>query len=187
MHLSPGSPVRCEMSKWGDRPHWQYAGILLGEDAHGQWIGFPAGTTYVRPGHVFVGERDHVGLVPAGGDAWHLAAFYGAQGPSWPALDGAGVAVYVDMTTPAVWEGATLRAVDLDLDVVKGFNGRVIVDDEDEFADHQVRFGYPPEVVEAARASCEQVHAAVAAGLPPYDGSHRRWLDVLATLAPLVE
>ena len=30
------------------------------------------------------------------------------------------VEVYVDMTTPAEWDGAVLRAVDLDLDVVRG-------------------------------------------------------------------
>ncbi|WP_180935649.1 DUF402 domain-containing protein [Nocardioides ungokensis] len=36
-----------------------------------------------------------------------------------------------------------LRAVDLDLDVVRGRTGRVWIDDEDEFAEHRVRFGYP--------------------------------------------
>ena len=53
--------------------------------------------------------------------------------------------VYVDITTPPVWDGTVLRAVDLDLDVVRGNTGRVWVDDEDEFADHRVRFGYPDE------------------------------------------
>ena len=64
-----------------------------------------------------------------------------------------------------------LRAVDLDLDVVRGNTGRVWVDDEDEFADHRVRFGYPDEIAAAAMASCDRVHAAVVAGTAPYDGS----------------
>ena len=51
------------------------------------------------------------------------------------------------MTTPAEWDGHMLRAVDLDLDVVRGFNGTVIVDDEDEFAEHQVAYGYPEDVI----------------------------------------
>ena len=53
--------------------------------------------------------------------------------------------------------------------------GEVFVDDEDEFAEHQVAFGYPAHVIEAAQASCDELLAAVRAGLPPYDGTHERW------------
>jgi hypothetical protein len=53
------------------------------------------------------------------------------------------------------------------------------VDDEDEFAEHQVAYGYPADVIDAARASCDEVLTAVRAGLPPYDGTHRRWLAEL--------
>lgn len=35
--------------------------------------------------------------------------------------------------------------VDLDLDVVRRFDGSAEILDEDEFAEHQVRYGYPPE------------------------------------------
>jgi hypothetical protein len=69
-----------------------------------------------------------------------------------------------------------LRAVDLDLDVVRGAAGRVWVDDEDEFAQHRVELDYPtPLVVHAAR-SCDLVHAAVKAGSAPYDGTADTWL-----------
>ena len=55
------------------------------------------------------------------------------------------------MATPAVWHGEDLvRAVDLDLDVIRGTTGRVWVDDEDEFAEHRVSLGYPDEVIEQA-------------------------------------
>jgi protein associated with RNAse G/E len=91
--------------------------------------------------------------------------------------------VYVDMTTPPVWDGSTIRAVDLDLDVIRGREGVVVVDDEDEFAEHQVELGYPPEIVELAEASRDRVHTAVLAEHPPYDGSHERWLEVLAGLS----
>jgi uncharacterized protein len=36
--------------------------------------------------------------------------------------------------------------VDLDLDVVRRFDGSAEILDEDEFAEHQARYGYPPEV-----------------------------------------
>jgi hypothetical protein len=181
MSLAPGTRVRCEMTKWGGRPHWRYEAVVLGEDDHGTWLGFAAGTAYSRPGSSFVADRPHVGVVPRGG-AWHLATFYRGEGHRWPKLGHSGVQVYVDMTSPAEWDGLTLRAVDLDLDVVRGFNGTVIVDDEDEFAEHQVAFDYPADVVAAAEASRDAVLAAVQAGHPPYDGTSDRWLDVLQGL-----
>jgi hypothetical protein len=61
--------------------------------------------------------------------------------------------------------------------------GQIWVDDEDEFLEHQVAYGYPAEVIEAARASCDRVFAAVAAGAAPYDGTHRRWLEELTRIS----
>jgi hypothetical protein len=187
MRFEPGTRVHCEMSKWGGRPHWEYDGTYLGTDELGDWIGFPTGTRFTRPGQDFTARNDQVGLVPAPVDGtgerpWFLATFHATGGALWPALGGAAVAVYVDMTSPAEWDGTTLRAVDLDLDVIRGMNDRVVIDDEDEFAEHQVAFGYPADVIAAARTSCDRVHAAVVAGLSPYDGSHRPWLDRLAEL-----
>ena len=165
----PGDPVRVVMTKWGERPHWEFDAILLGTDRHGDWIGIPAGTSMARPGATYVAPVDQVGLVPPPGpDAergW-LATFHAEGGP---------VRVYVDITTPPAWDGKVLRAVDLDLDVVRGNAGRVWVDDEDEFAEHRTRFGYPEELVRAATVSCDLVHAAVAAAAPPYDGTADAW------------
>ena len=58
--------------------------------------------------------------------------------------------VYVDMTTPAAWsnDGADVTMTDLDLDVFQRHDGSVHVDDEDEFAKHQVELSYPPEIIE---------------------------------------
>jgi hypothetical protein len=182
MAPAPGTRVRCELSKWGDLPHWAYDATVLGEDEHGEWLGFPAGTHYSRPGHTYIGDRDHVGLVPApagGQRPWHLATFWSTAGDLWPALGGSGVQMYVDVTTPAAWEGDVLHAVDLDLDVVRGFNGTVIIDDEDEFLEHQAELGYPAEVIAAARASADELKVAVGAGRAPYDGTHLRWLQAL--------
>lgn len=181
MRFEPATRVHCAITKWGGRQHWTYQGSYLGSDRHGDWLGFPAGTRYVRPGKELALHRDHVGLVPVGA-AWHLATFYDTEGDPWPEL-GSGVQTYVDITTPARWHGTVLHAVDLDLDVVRGFNGRVVVDDEDEFAEHQVAYGYPDHVIAAARASCSRVHRAVCARQAPYDGSHSAWLAELARLA----
>ena len=179
-----GTRVRCEMTKWPDRPHWAFAGTYLGQDGLGDWVGFPAGTVFARPGARFAAVNDQVALVPAavaGTRPGWLATFHGPGG--FLPVSGTPVPIdlYVDMTTPPRWHDDVLRAVDLDLDVVRGRSGRVWVDDEDEFADHRVRFGYPEHVVEQALAACRWVEATVRAGEPPFDGrSHLGWLALVA-------
>ena len=187
--MEPGTQIRCEMSKWGDRPHWQFTGLHLGSDEHGEWLGVPAGTRHHRPGHEFHSRVDTVTLVPTGG--WYAATFH---------APGIWCDTYVDITTEGVWDGHVLRMVDLDLDVVRLADplpdvalegdveagrapGEIYVDDEDEFAEHQVTLGYPAEVIEAAQASCDAVLAAVRASAAPYDGSHLAWLDRLGALS----
>ena len=171
MTLAPGDHIRVVMTKWGDRPHWQYDAVYLGADEHGDWLGCPTGTFYSRPGMEFVATFAGVVLVPNGGAA-HLAAFNDQNAKAW---------TYVDMTTPPVWDWSALRAVDLDLDVVKLQDGSVYLDDEDEFAEHQLTFGYPPEVIAMAQRTAAEVLAAVRTGVAPYDGSADLWLARLAT------
>jgi uncharacterized protein len=178
--------VRVVFRKWGDRPHWEYDAELLGEDRHGCWLGARAGTRLSRPGVGFDTPQHFVTLLPRG--AAFVATFY-ADGPQPPGQDW--VEVYVDVTTPPVWSppdatGLRVSMVDLDLDVLRGRSGRVWVDDEDEFADHRVRFGYPAETVRLACESCRAVEAAVAGGEPPFDGPvAARWLSRMTGSSPL--
>ena len=163
--------VRVECRKWPDSPHWEFDAELLGHDAIGTWVGIREGTLLASPTRAFHAGSDHVTLVPH--DAWWLATFYGddVRRP----FD-----VYVDIATPATWHGDHLvRAVDLDLDVIRGTTGRVWVDDEDEFAAHRVELDYPDEVVEAAVRSCQTVLAAVTDRTGAFDGTHLTWLERL--------
>ena len=176
--------------KWGDRPHWEFDARRLGSDAYGHWVGAPAGTHLARPGAEFVADSAFVTLVPR--DEPFVATFYDRhhEGPADP------VELYVDITTVPQWiaDGTAdgtgdrtvevLTAVDLDLDVVRGRSGRVWVDDEDEFADHRGRYGYPVEVVALATASLDRVHTAVRAGTGAFDPElGRGWLSRLAAAA----
>jgi hypothetical protein len=163
------------MSKWGGRPHWEFDAVFLGSDRHGDWIGIPAETHMSRPGATYIAPVDQVCLVPAatGTDDQRsfLATFHAAGGP---------VNVYVDMTTPPAWDGPVVRAVDLDLDVIRGATGRVWIDDEDEFADHRISLGYPDEIVALASESCDRIHRLVRTAAPPFDpATPGHWLDVL--------
>ena len=176
MTLSPGDAVRLEMTKWGDQPHWEMDAVYLGADAAGDWIGFRIGTVMARPGMSVTTTNEQVGLVPAAGTAvgraW-LATFHGPGGIVW---------TYVDMTTVPKWAGRTVRAVDLDLDVVEGLDREVFVDDQDEFDENRVEFSYPRDVVDLALATRDIVLTAVRDKHPPFDGSSAPWFDVLRSV-----
>ena len=176
MTLARGAAVRVRMTKWGDRPHWEFDAVHLGEDEHGTWLGFPRGTYMTRPGADYTSPTDQLGLVPPvsapDSERGWLATFHGPGGP---------LSVYVDVVAPPTWSGATVTACDLDLDVVRELDGRVWVDDEDEFAEHQAIYGYPPEVVTGARASADRLVTLLDAGHPPYDDATKLpWLELLA-------
>jgi hypothetical protein len=164
--------VRMRFETWGGRPHWEYDTVRLGRDDHGTWFGVPPGTAISRPGVSFLSSQHQVVLVPHG--APFVATFYDRAGE--PPCE-----VYVDITTPPVLEDSTVCAVDLDLDVIRGWTGRVWVDDEDEFAAHRTELGYPEDVVALAVASCAAVRSAVEAARPPYDvATPRHWIAELA-------
>jgi uncharacterized protein len=169
-----GVAVRAVARKWPDRPHWEHDAVLLGEDEHGVWAGAPAGTRMTRPGVEFVSDQAKVALFPR--DGAFVATFYARGGSSV-------CEVYVDIATVPVWSDGTVTAVDLDLDVIRGWTGRVWVDDEDEFAANRVRYAYPSDLVRLAATSCDEVHAAVRAARPPYDGTTAgRWFEALAAV-----
>ncbi len=164
------SAVRVVFGKWGERPHWEYDAVRLGDDDHGLWLGLPEGTSMARPGARFTTTEPQVVLVPPG--AGYVATFFepGGRAPATPTS-----------TSPRPGrrrrrrpDGRPRPRRD------PGWAGRVWVDDEDEFADHRVRFGYPAEVVDHAVTTCEDVRRAVERREGPFDDATAgRWLDVL--------
>lgn len=187
MRFANGQPILVEMTKWGDRPHWQFPGRYLGADVHGEWLGFPIGTINARPGFTFASTVDAVTLLPR--QDWWIATF---QAP------GIWCSIYTDIASPVTWEDSIARAVDLDLDVVRlapgvgpppGYTGApvdpggVYIDDEDEFADHRVAFDYPDDVITAAERACVGVRDRMTARESPFDrATSARWFRSLAGL-----
>lgn len=169
--MEVGRSVAVRFTKWGGGAHWEMVGEYLGSDEYGHWYGARPPTRMWRPGREVTFERHFVGLFPH--DGWYAATFY-----EWADIPESHD-VYVDIATVATWDGSSVTLVDLDLDVVREWSGNVFVDDEDEFAEHQVALAYPPDVVAAAEASCAAVVAAVRAGAEPFGAVGRAWLQRL--------
>ena len=170
--LPAGHPVRGRYTKWGGRRHHGADLVYLGADEHGDWLGDPAGNAWSGGPKEFTSVTDNVLLVPR--DRGMTAMFYQPH----PEQE---FELYVDITTRPVWEGDLVTAVDLDLDVIRHFDGTVLVDDEDEFAEHRVTLGYPDEVAAGAVAECDRVVAEVTSGAATFATSTaapwRRVLD----------
>jgi protein associated with RNAse G/E len=87
------------------------------------------------------------------------------------------IELYVDLATPASWTSRGLSLVDLDLDVVRTTDGRVELWDEDEFAKHQLGYGYPTEVIEAVIRTADETLRMVKARVDPFGLPPPQWLD----------
>jgi protein associated with RNAse G/E len=165
--------VLVSVRKYDRSLHWRHAMVRLGEDEHGIWLGAPVGTVYSKgaEGPVYATQEPRVMLFPR--DAWWTALFLAAP---------AQVDVYCDVTTPSEWlHPGEVTMVDLDLDVCRmRERGTVVVGDEDEFADHRVRYGYPPDVIAHATASADWLKTALRTGVEPFISHYRRWLDMIS-------
>jgi hypothetical protein len=160
--------ARLEFTKWGGQPHWRYPILRLGRDRFGDWFGAHAGVPLQR-GHepAIEWDCDFVILVPAEGE-W--VATFNASG-KYP--------IYIDVTGPISIENEVIRAADLDLDVVRLPDGDVRMLDEDEFAEHQVRYGYPAEVIARAQSTADWLMIRVAERHEPFDAVGPSWLTRL--------
>ena len=162
--MERGDVVPVRFGKWGGRPHWEMDLRYLGSDRYRDWLGSPAGTPMRRPGWTTKTDSECAFLVPVEGD--FVASFNGRGVPT---------AIYVDVTDRPRWDGETVRAVDLYL--ASSRPGTELCSSmtkigptparAGEFAEHQLQFAYPPEVVDAAQRSCDRLLAAIGGAEEP--------------------
>lgn len=165
--MTVDSVIHIRFTKWDGSLHWHFDMQPLGEDEHGTWLWAPAGSPFRRGDEaVKVSERLWVKLIT--GEEW------------WTAIWTETGRIYVDVITPARWDGTTVHMIDLDLDVIRHSDGTVTVEDEDEFEQHRDAMAYPPRIVDGARAATAQVAIRVEEGVEPFGLIGARWLDVAA-------
>jgi protein associated with RNAse G/E len=93
-------------------------------------------------------------------DRWYNASRTRRDGRTW---------YYVNIATPAEFDGAQFTCVDLDLDVswYTGEAPRVL--DEEEFLAHSLAMRYPAAVIEHARAAVDDVLGLIRQRAFPFD------------------
>jgi len=163
-------PVTAQFLKNPDHLHWGFQAYLLGEDEWGVWLALPQGSTrWKGPQAKPPTTEDAVFCAPR--EAWwHL--HYGGAGPEF--------SHFVDIATPPVWRGDDrYEMIDLDLDVAVHQDGTIEIQDEDEFAEHQVRYHYTDEMIERARAATDYVVSALHTHQEPFFDVASGWLGLL--------
>ncbi|MBK5223364.1 MAG: DUF402 domain-containing protein [Acidimicrobiia bacterium] len=158
-------PIWLERRKWPDLPHYRHQAWPLGKDEFGTWFELKVGYPVYRGEELlFHGTSGGLMLLRPGDAPW--MAWFPAHGR---------FELYVDIVTPpVVHDDGSITMVDLDFDVIRTLDGTVELVDEDEFVEHQVRYGYPPDIIEAALTASAQVFEAVQRGEPPFDGAAAR-------------
>jgi uncharacterized protein len=163
--------VRIVYRKYDGSLHWNMIMKRLGEDEHGVWTGADSSTAWHKgDGPPVVVGHPHVMLFPR--DTWWTASFN-----SQPAM----TEIYCDISTPVRWpDPHEVTMVDLDLDVVRRrADGQVVLLDEDEFAEDQVKYGYPDDVIRASLEAAEWLMVALADGTEPFASAYLSYLAMV--------
>lgn len=157
-------------TKWNGSLHWNFDVVHLGEDGHGVWLGAADDTPVRRGNEPPILSPPFALLIPARG--WWTATFNsGGEGSPFRSI------AYVNICTPAIWEGSTVSAVDLDLDVAMRPDRRVDLLDEDEFTHHLATMAYPHHVVDQARTAATSVVRMMKSGDEPFASTGSRWVE----------
>ncbi len=166
MTLAPGDALPVASTKYDGSLHYRYQLAVVSVDDATLRAWGPAGTPLdsyrgARPAsrhmlHVHWADRDYNLEV-----MWH---------EDWTPNKH-----YVNVALPSTWHDGTLRFVDLDLDLIWRPDGTVVLDDEDEFDEHRLRFSYPPELVDRAWRAVEEVRGLIAGRVAPFDGTLYAW------------
>ncbi|MEX2372263.1 MAG: DUF402 domain-containing protein [Dehalococcoidia bacterium] len=145
LHLPPldptveGRPVRILSTKYDGSLHYDYRARLVEETAGVLRVVSEVGTPVI-------GYRGEGALGCSMTQLFFTDRWYNVFHNHEP-LGRRRMLSYANIGTPARLEGDTIHWVDLDVDVIQTETQGLVVVDEDEFADHRVRMGYPDDIV----------------------------------------
>ena len=149
---------------------------LLGRDDQGTWLFAPKGAdaSYASYGPTPLGSN-FLTLIPVPDQWWVCTWMWGDPDTT--------IDIYVDIVSPPSWRSSEcLEIVDLDLDVIRHLDGRVSLEDEDDFAHHSTSLQYPRSVISSARSAAIDVMRGIVGHARPFDEPPSRWLDVAKSM-----
>ncbi len=175
-HLVTSTRVRILSTKYDGSHHNDFTGWLLddptGANGDALRVLVEAGTSVRSYRGTYVANLDFTMLFWPGLDRWwnleHNHWVFRRPDGRWTTES------YANVSTPATFDGDTVRWVDLDLDVTIR-NGVVELVDEDEFDEHQVAMAYPVEIIVSARAAAAELLQLAEARTPPFDRASHIW------------
>ncbi|MGO2097065.1 MAG: DUF402 domain-containing protein [Candidatus Microbacterium stercoravium] len=180
--IRPGTKTHINWRKWDGGPHWVHEVVYLGRDEWGSWFGQRPGWRSHRPGRDTLLRTSCVMLLPdpaPGSD----------HGAEWILTVNAPpqrTRVYIDVAWEARWDRDSTEptAIDMDLDVVRRTDQRgIYIDDEDEWEEHRVEYGYPLHVVNRLEIVTADLKQRVTARTAPFnEATTHPWFDVLEAL-----
>jgi len=168
----------------------RWSAYELERDGFGLWLFTPPGSLFRAEVNGAVTECEvGQGTRPSGLAVLHLIPLSGWWMAQWTA-EGTGAFISVEVCTPPALLGGEWQFVDLELDPYRGPDGRVIVDDEDEFVAACAAGMIAPGEAVTARAAATEVAGWLDSGVEPFgqvgweklrDAIHRgvaplRWL-----------
>lgn len=158
--------------KWPDYLHYEVEVVVLDEDRDGLWLLIEQGAAVDHgPKGAFAVRAPQIVLVPEE-EMWTARWFRRADRGLGGRVDN--YACYIDITTVAVRQEDVVELVDLDLDVIRTWDGEVMLLDEDEFLENKSE--YPSDLAAAAVDAADDVMTQLHRRAPPFDGRHRvRW------------
>ncbi len=137
-------------------------------DGFGLWLFTPPGSLFrAEVGGAIAECEVGQGTRPSGLAVLHLIPLSGWWMAQWTA-EGAGAFVSVEVCTPPALLGGEWRFVDLELDPYRGPDGRVVVDDEDEFVAACAAGSITPKEAAAARAAAAEVEGWLTSSVEPF-------------------
>jgi uncharacterized protein len=164
--------IQLRSVKYDDSLNYFWPARVVQEDDAGFTWATPAGAPFTRPDRVIPVPHDWLGRVWY--DRWY-AVDASLAPPSRGTAPGTLLHYYCNLGMPGAWTGSVFRYVDLDLDVQIYPDGRHELLDEDEFAAHQVRYGYPDAIIAATEQAARDAIALARAGGTPFDGTLIAW------------
>ena len=156
-----GRPIHVVSTKYDGSPHWEFDSFFVAE----------RGPLLIATNFVGQELRNKAGLWKTPYDVrnhFWTDRWYNVMRCDRPRAGGLEY-WYCNVTTPAQYDGEAVRYIDLDLDVLVFPDGKMKVVDEDEFLEHSVRMGYPPDVIEQARRAVDELIALAHAAQFPFE------------------